>query len=103
MAEDKLVGRGTHACVIGLLLITVAVLITGCGGSSGLSASSTCGDFSEASPQTQMEAISKLASEYEAPELTTPLGEPDVGYACASDPEMTLGTFFERFQHNGEE
>jgi protein-disulfide isomerase len=79
------------------LLISIVVLVSACGGSSGLSASSSCKDFGNAKPEEQVEVISKLATEYRTPELTTPLGEPDVAYACASEPEMTLETFFKGF------
>jgi hypothetical protein len=72
----------------GFLLVGVA----GCGG--GLSASSSCADFAKASPEEQAEAISKLSSEFETPEITTPLGSPDVGYACAASPDMTLEALF---------
>jgi protein-disulfide isomerase len=83
------------------LLISIAVLVSACGGSSsGLSASSSCKDFGSVSPEEQVEVISKLATEYRTPELTTPLGEPDVAYACASEPEMTLETFFKGFHEN---
>lgn len=86
--------------VAGLLLISIVVLVSACGGNSGLSASSSCKDFGNAKPEEQVEVISKLATEYRTPELTTPLGEPDVAYACASEPEMTLETFFKGFHKN---
>lgn len=89
--------RWGRAAVAGLLLVATAIALTACGGGDGLSASSSCRDFGGASPEEQVEVISKLATEYRTPELTTPLGEPDVAYACASEPEMTLETFFKGF------
>lgn len=89
---------GIGALVIGIAL--VAITAAGCGG--GLSASSSCKDFSEASPQEQTEAISSLSSKYNTPDYTSPLGEPEVGYYCASSPETTLGEFFEHASESGE-
>jgi hypothetical protein len=76
------------------------VLISGCG--SGLSASSTCKDFSEASFEEQAKVISSLSSKYDTPAYTTPLGEPEVGYYCASSPDTTLETFFAQAEESGE-
>lgn len=81
--------------VLYLSVLALAVLVVGCG-DGGLSASSTCTDFSKASPEEQFKAISTLSTEFRTPELTTPLGEPEVGYACAAEPEMTLEEFFSR-------
>jgi hypothetical protein len=69
------------------------LLISGCSG-SGLSASSTCSQFMNASEQAQESVISQLAAKYEKPDYATPLGEPDVPYFCASNPNTTLGQFF---------
>ncbi len=85
---------------LGVSLVTafaVAVLL-GCGG--GLSASSTCKDFANASPQEQAEAISKLSSQFDTPMVATPLGSPDVGFECASRPEMTLEELFKGYHEN---
>lgn len=79
----------------GSLIVAVTIFLLGCGG-GGLSASSSCEDFLAASPEDQQQTISKLSSEFETPELTTPLGEPNVGYVCASSPEMTLEEVFQR-------
>lgn len=78
-----------------------AAVIAGCGG-GGLSASSTCKDFSEASPEEQHEVISSLSSKYGTPDYTTPLGEPEVGYYCASSPDTTLEEFFQHAKERGE-
>jgi hypothetical protein len=85
--------------LVGLAMVLVVFAATGCGG--GLSASSTCRDFSEASGEEQHEVISSLSSEFETPDYTTPLGEPEVGYYCASNPETTLEEFFQRAANNG--
>lgn len=90
---------GIAALVIGIALMAIAV--AGCGG-GGLSASSSCKDFSEASPQEQTEVISSLSSKYNTPDYTSPLGEPEVGYYCASSPDTTLEEFFERASESGE-
>lgn len=77
------------------LLLGVSVLALGCGG-SGLTASSSCSDFMNASPEDQSEAISKLSSEFDTPETATPLGAPNVSYVCSQEPEETLSEYFER-------
>lgn len=77
----------------------MALAVAGWG--SGLSASSSCKDFSEASPQEQAEAISSLSSKYNTPDYTSSLGEPEVGYSCASSPETTLEEFFENASESG--
>lgn len=87
--------------LVGMLLVMALSGVVGCGG-GGLSASSTCKDFSEASPEEQYEAISSLSSKFNTPAYTTPLGEPEVGYYCASSPETTLEEFFEQAAQSGE-
>lgn len=82
-------------CLCLPLLVGVGFLALGCGG-SGLTASSSCADFMGASLEDQMEAISKLSSEFETPETATPLGAPNVSYVCAQEPEETLAEYFER-------
>ena len=81
-----------------VLIAAVALAASGCG-DSGLTASSTCKDFVDASPEAQAEAISRLSGEFETPEYNTPLGSPEVGYYCAGSPETTLEEFF----HNAHE
>ena len=83
-----------------VLMVGTALAVSGCGG--GLSASSTCKDFSEASFEEQTEVISSLSSKYDTPDYTTPLGEPEVGYYCASSPDTTLAAFFEQAAQSGE-
>jgi hypothetical protein len=90
----------------GVVLVVLAMALTvgaiaGCGG-GGLSAGSTCKDFSEASPEEQHEVISSLSSKYDTPDYTTPLGEPEVGYYCAGSPETTLEEFFQQAKESGE-
>lgn len=75
--------------------VAMAIMFMGCGG-GGLSASSSCEDFLSASPEDQEQTISKLSSQFETPELTTPLGEPNVAYVCSSSPEMSLEEVFQR-------
>jgi len=81
--------------------VVIGVVIAGCGGSSGLSASSTCEDFSKASLEEQAEAISSLSSEFDTPEYASPLGSPEVGYYCSSNPETTLEALFKQ-EHGNE-
>ncbi|HJZ38386.1 MAG TPA: hypothetical protein VJ204_19105 [Solirubrobacterales bacterium] len=45
--------------------------------------------------------ISSLSSRYDTPDYTTPLGEPEVGYYCASSPDTTLEEFFQQAEENG--
>lgn len=77
--------------VSSVTVFAVAVL-PGCGG--GLSASSTCEEFANASLEEQQEAISSLSTKFKTPEYVTPLGSPEVGYYCASNPSTTLEEFF---------
>jgi hypothetical protein len=90
---------GIGALVMGMVLVSCAIV--GCGG-GGLSASSSCKDFAEASLEEQHEAISSLSSKYDTPDYTTPIGEPEIGYYCASSPETTLEEFFEHASESGE-
>jgi len=87
--------------LVGVMAVAGALVVglLGCGG-SGLSASSTCEDFSKASPEEQAKAISSLSSEFNTPEYATPLGSPEVGYYCASSPETTLEEFFKKGHEN---
>jgi hypothetical protein len=48
----------------------------------------------DASQQAQASIISQLATKYDKPDYATPLGEPEVPYYCASNPDVTLGQFF---------
>jgi hypothetical protein len=81
--------------LVGISIAAAALFLFGCGG-GGLSASSSCEEFLAASPEDQQQTISKLSSEFDTPELTTPLGEPNVAYVCASSPDMTLEEVFQR-------
>jgi hypothetical protein len=88
---------GLMVCVV----VGTTLVVSGCGG-GGLSAGSTCKDFSEASFEEQTQVISSLSSKYDTPDYTTPLGEPEVGFYCASSPDTTLETFFVRAEQSGE-
>jgi hypothetical protein len=92
--------RWIGAGLMVLAMVLTAAMIAGCGG--GLSASSTCKDFSEASPEEQHEVISSLSSKYDTPDYTSPLGEPEVGYYCAGSPDTTLEEFFQHAEESGE-
>lgn len=81
-----------------LCIAVLAVLLAGCGG--GLSASSTCRDFANAGSEEQSEIISKLSSQFDTPEVATPLGSPDVGYECAGNPDMTLEELFRKYHES---
>jgi hypothetical protein len=85
-------------------LTVLSLLGTGCAGSvlgSGLSASSSCKDFMSASQEEQTEAISKLSSQFDTPEVATPLGTPSISYTCSSNPDMSLEKLFHS-EHEGE-
>ncbi len=88
--------------LLGALLVgaCVVLFVAGCGG--GLSAGSSCKDFSEASFEEQHEVIGSLSSKSGTPAYTSPLGEPEVGYYCAGNPETTLEQFFEQASQSGE-
>jgi hypothetical protein len=58
------------------------------------SGASTCDEFLHSPVAEQDEVVNALASEYQKPDYTTPLGRPSVNYNCASDPDMTLDEFF---------
>lgn len=73
---------------------TCVVLLAGCGG--GLSASSSCKDFNNASAQEQDAAVSKIAGQLHAGNAVTPLGRPNVSYICANSPTTTLGEVIRR-------
>jgi hypothetical protein len=81
-------------------VVGAALLFAGCG-SSELTASSLCKDFMAASPEAQAQAISKLSSQFDTPEVATPLGSPSVAYTCSSDSAMSLADLFQRY-HEGE-
>jgi len=76
------------SCLAALTLSTM----TACG--SGLSGSSTCQDFMNASGNDQTTIIDKLATQYGKADYTSPLGRPEVPYYCASHPHVTLDQFF---------
>lgn len=92
--------------VLGLVAVVVLVIILVKAvpavlhkvGSLSLSASSTCQDFMNASPEAQVSVVDSLAAQYHKPDYATPLGEPDVPYYCAANPSVTLGQFFEHAQ-----
>jgi hypothetical protein len=85
---------------LGASLVVLSLLGSGCAG-SGLSASSSCKDFMTASQEEQTQAISTLSSQFDTPEVATPLGSPSIAYSCSSDPEMTLAELFQH-EHQGE-
>ena len=75
----------------GAAAILMSLALAGCG---GLSASSTCTDYLNASSSAQLSLAQKLAGQYDKPDYATPLGEPEIAYYCASSPDTTLGQFF---------
>jgi len=81
---------------IAALAVAVAgsALVLGACGESSLSASSSCKDFMNASAIEQHEVVDRLASQYQKPDYSTPLGEPEVPYYCSANPSTTLGQFF---------
>jgi hypothetical protein len=86
---------GKFACLV-FLVAGMSLGLTACAGE--LSADSSCQDFMEASPEDQASAISKLSSEFETPDIATPLGSPSIAYSCADEPDTSLGEVFQRYQ-----
>ena len=82
---------------IGIAVIGVisSLALSACG-SSGLSASSSCQDFMNASAIEQHEIVDQLASHYNKPAYTTPLGEPEVPFYCSANHSITLEQFFQK-------
>lgn len=95
----KAVTNICRAACLGLLIVGATIVLVAC--ASGLSASSSCKDFMEASPEEQSGAISKLSAQFNTPEVATPLGSPSVAYTCSSNPEMSLEELFTA-EHRGE-
>jgi hypothetical protein len=85
--------RSLVTLVLAILVVGTGALLSACGGGA-LSATSTCQDFMQASPTEQQQVISQLAEQYHKPSYATPLGEPEVPYYCADNPNVTLGDFF---------
>jgi hypothetical protein len=75
--------------------VTSGLLLGACG-TAGLSASSSCQQFMNASGSEQHEIVDQLASHFGKPAYTTPLGEPEVPYYCSANPSVTLEQFFQR-------
>jgi hypothetical protein len=86
--------RGTHIGM-GVAAVIVAVNLGACS-ASGLSASSSCQDFMNASATEQHEVVDQLASQYNKPDYATPIGEPEVPYYCSANHSTTLGQFFQK-------
>lgn len=74
--------------------LAAACLLAACG---GLSASSTCRDYLNASASDQSAVLTQLAQQYNRPELVSPLGPPGVSYECVETPNKTLGQIAEGF------
>jgi hypothetical protein len=83
---------GVTVAVVGVIS---SLALNACG-SGSLSASSTCQDFMKASASEQHEIIDQLASRYDKPDFTSPLGEPEVPYYCTANPSVTLDQFFQK-------
>jgi hypothetical protein len=82
--------------VVSFAAALCGLAVAGCG--SGLSSSSTCHDYLNASASDQQAIAEKLAGQYDKPDYATPLGEPEVAYYCAANPSTTLGQFFAKAQ-----
>lgn len=76
----------------------ISALALGACGAGGLSASSTCQDFMNASASDQQQVVDSLAGQYNKPDYSTPLGSPEVPYYCSANPSVTLGEFFQKAQ-----
>jgi len=82
-----------RTALVAVTLMSLGLAVSSCQ-TGGLSASSTCKDFLNASASDQQQVVSQLAGQYNKPDFATPLGEPDVPYYCAGNPNATLGQFF---------
>lgn len=78
---------------IPVLVACLGFLVSSCGTGS-LSGASTCRDFLQASPADQQQITTQLAGQYKKPAYATPVGEPEVPYYCAANPNVTLDQFF---------
>jgi hypothetical protein len=72
--------------------VLASLTLTSCG-IGGLSGSSTCEDFMNASTDQQDQVVNQLAQKYRKPDMATPLGRPDWNYECAQHPDLTLDQF----------
>lgn len=54
-----------------------------------------CSEFMKLSESQRNDAVIRIASELGNPDVTTPLGRPNVEYVCAQAPKMTLGRVIE--------
>jgi hypothetical protein len=86
--------RIAHVSVAAATVIS-GLALSACG-LGGLSASSSCRDFMNASAIDQHEVTDQLAGHFGKPDFATPLGEPEVPYYCAANPSVTLGQFFQK-------
>lgn len=86
-----------HFSFIGIALVVMlsSIGLIACGGGSELTASSTCSDFMSASSTEQQEIVNELATQYNKPDYTSPLGAPEVPYYCSANPDVTLEQFFQ--------
>ncbi len=85
--------RLARALTVTTALLSVCAL--GACNSNSLGASSTCSQFMSSSLQQQQEVVDQLATQYNKPDYTTPLGSPEVPYFCSANPNVTLGHFFQ--------
>lgn len=83
-------GQSLGTCAALALVVAVCAA---CG--SGLSGTSTCQDFMNASAADQQKVVNQLATKYHKPDYTTPLGAPEVPYYCSAHPDVTLDSFFQ--------
>ena len=79
-------------------LIAIPLVAAGLAGCSpgGLSGSSTCTDFLQASADAQYQVVSTLAVAHHKPDYATPLGRPNIPYYCSQAPNMKLDTLFDK-------
>ena len=87
-----MIGKVRTAVAV-VALTSMGLVVSSCQG-GGLTASSTCQDFLNASPSDQSQVVTQLAGHYDKPEYATPLGAPEVPYYCSANPTVTLGQFF---------
>lgn len=68
-----------------------ASVIAGCSFTPAVTKDTLCSDFVRLTDQQRNDAVTRLAVELHNPDVTTPLGRPNVEYVCAQAPSMTVG------------
>ena len=91
---SRSVGR-TAGASAALLMATLG--ISACSTSTELSADSTCSEYIERSTEERHDAAFRISTEVDGvPNAGNPMWGLSLDGACGSDPDLTLGEYFER-------